>query len=495
MTTPVVVHLDAIRNFMEKFTPPTPVKVGFFGGKKALREENTRLREFIESALEQMDPGGEAAKTLESLKGHADGLATANEALLTKIEQAKEDARKDHIAAQNALNAIRKQVREAERELVTVQDTAMLQEVGIYEFRHDMESADEYKEALTKLRKRIRAKAKSAVDGSDVGWTVNGSKREGGKMIRGVSKLLLSCYNNEVDNAVAKMRPYKLQDVLERIERRKDTIERLGAPLGIAIDFDYHRLREEEMELAADWVEKKEQEKEEQRVERERLREERRAEKELLEEQKRLRAKLAMEQRKFEEAVLHANEEERRQLEMKLEELKDEAESVDYRLTHVRAGHVYVVSNIGSFGEGIVKIGMTRRLDPMDRLRELSGAAVPFRFDLHGMIFSEDAVELENNLHKHFADKRLNLVNRRKEFFRTTPKKVKKALKRMDMLTVVTEFNEEAPAEDWRMSENQRKMDDSLPMSSEQSSFMDSGWDKEKSAWDVQFRAVPGGTP
>jgi len=432
------VHMEAAWNFARNFTLPKPVKVGFFGGKKALLEENAHLRSFIEGVLNELDPDNAAAE-LHKLADTVSGLLTHEAAMREKVYKADQ------------------KLKRLDSQIVRVQETAMLQEVGIYEFRHDMENADEYKEALVNLRKRIRAKAKSAVDGSNANWTVNGSKREGGKMIRGVSKLLLNVYNNEVDNAVAKMRPYKLSDVLDRIERRKETIERLGAPLGINIDFGYHRLREEELELTADWVEKKEQEKEEQRAERERLREEAKAKKELLAEQKRLRAKLALERKKFEEAVQHANEEEREQLEAKLAELEDEAESVDFRLTHVRAGHVYVISNIGSFGEGVVKIGMTRRLDPMDRLRELSGASVPFKFDLHGMIFSEDAVELETNLHQHFAGERLNLVNRRKEFFRTTPKKVKKALKRMDLLTVVTEYKEDAPAEDWRMSENQRK--------------------------------------
>lgn len=467
----VSIHIDAAQSFAKKFTPPEPVKVGFLSGKKSLREENAQLRAFIDGMLGELDPDGRAVEELGKLAGTVSHLIDAYAAINEKIEEAD------------------KEVKRLDSQLVKVQETAMLQEVGIYEFRHDMENADKYKEALASLRKRIRAQAKHAVDGSNANWTVNESRSEGRKMIRGMSKLLLSVYNNEVDNAVAKMRPYKLSDVLERIERRKQTIERLGAPLGISIDFDYHRLREQELELTADWTEKKEQEKEERRAERERLREEAKAKRELLAEQKRLRNKLALEQRKFEEAVQHANEEEREQLEAKLEELRNEAESVDFRLTHVRAGHVYVISNIGSFGEGVVKIGMTRRLDPMDRLTELSGASVPFKFDLHGMIFSEDAVELESNLHSHFAEQRLNLVNRRKEFFRTTPQKVKKALKRMNLLTVVTEFREGALATEWHMSENQRKQvneEADIPMSAVQPSSMPS--EGRESSWEVGFR-------
>ena len=83
-----------------------------------------------------------------------------------------------------------------------------------------------------------------------------------------------------------------------------------------------------------------------------------------------------------------------------------------------KAGHVYIISNVGSFGENIFKIGMTRRLEPMDRVRELGDASVPFAFDVHGMIYSENAPALENLLHRKFNDLRVNKVNSRKEFFR-----------------------------------------------------------------------------
>ncbi len=83
-----------------------------------------------------------------------------------------------------------------------------------------------------------------------------------------------------------------------------------------------------------------------------------------------------------------------------------------------RSGHVYVISNVGSFGEHVYKIGMTRRLDPMDRIRELGDASVPFQFDVHAIIYSDDAPALESELHKAFDGQRVNRVNERKEFFR-----------------------------------------------------------------------------
>ena len=85
-----------------------------------------------------------------------------------------------------------------------------------------------------------------------------------------------------------------------------------------------------------------------------------------------------------------------------------------------KAGYVYVISNVGSFGENVYKIGMTRRLDPMDRVRELGDASVPFKFDVHAMVYSEDAVAIENAFHQHFADRNVNCVNMKKEFFRVS---------------------------------------------------------------------------
>ena len=121
--------------------------------------------------------------------------------------------------------------------------------------------------------------------------------------------------------------------------------------------------------------------------------------------------------------------EEAREIQAKIDDIDSQIENVDFRSANIRAGYVYVISNIGSFGREMVKIGMTRRLVPEDRVRELSGASVPFNFDVHALFFTEDAVTVEAELHRRFADKRVNLVNRRREFFAVSPADVKRALK------------------------------------------------------------------
>jgi Meiotically up-regulated gene 113 len=116
-----------------------------------------------------------------------------------------------------------------------------------------------------------------------------------------------------------------------------------------------------------------------------------------------------------------------------LSEAERAMDTMDYRAANIRAGYVYVISNIGSFGANLVKIGMTRRLDPMDRIRELSDASVPFNFDVHALFFSRDAVGIETAMHERLENQRVNIVNQRREFFRATPLEVKP--KRFELLT------------------------------------------------------------
>lgn len=145
------------------------------------------------------------------------------------------------------------------------------------------------------------------------------------------------------------------------------------------------------------------------------------------------------------------NDQERLDLEGKITEIDVRIAENDYRTANIRAGYVYVISNVGSFGPGIVKIGLTRRLEPMDRVRELGDASVPFGFDVHALFFSDDAVGVEAELHRRFARTRVNRVNLRREYFYTTPAEVKAAL--IEIAGNLLEFNEFAEAEQFHASE------------------------------------------
>lgn len=137
-------------------------------------------------------------------------------------------------------------------------------------------------------------------------------------------------------------------------------------------------------------------------------------------------------------------------LEEKLSELDAAIAQNDYRAANIRAGYVYIISNRGAFGANVVKIGLTRRLEPLDRVNELGDASVPFQFDVHGLFFSEDAVTIETELHRHFADRKVNHVNLRKEFFFASPAEVREVL--MSKIGSLLEFNEHADATDFHQS-------------------------------------------
>lgn len=117
------------------------------------------------------------------------------------------------------------------------------------------------------------------------------------------------------------------------------------------------------------------------------------------------------------------------ELESHLNTIQHNIEEIDYREANKRAGYVYIISNIGSFGENIYKIGMTRRLEPLDRVNELGDASVPFNFDVHAMIFSDDAPALENALHHAFESKKVNMINHRREFFKVTLDEIESVVK------------------------------------------------------------------
>jgi cell division septum initiation protein DivIVA len=305
----------------------------------------------------------------------------------------------------------------------------VLQEVGIYRYHHPLENAEAFRDRLRDLQERIKeaVKAGDAIEASDM-FTFNNSLAKGRKMTGDLSKLMLRAYNAEADNCVRSLRAGNVLTAKKRLEASVTSIAKLGSMMEMRISPAYHELRNEEIELTADYLMKVQEEKEAAREERERLREERKVEQELAAEKERL----AKERSHFVNALeaLRASGDEAgaQEIEAKLVDLDEAIEQNDYRAANIRAGYVYVISNRGAFGRHIVKIGLTRRLEPMDRVRELGDASVPFPFDVHALFFSEDAVTLENDLHKAFGDRRVNVVNERREFFFATPEQVRLVL-------------------------------------------------------------------
>lgn len=326
---------------------------------------------------------------LAALTGEAAAQQQAN-----ALRQAEAKNMLDEVVHQIA--TARNELQHARQQIVETQETALLQEAGIYEYRHPLADAVAYKAELERLKDQIKTSAKNnRTITATTHWTVNNSAAEGQRMVRDFSKLMLRAYNAEADNCVRSMRPHRLASALDRLTKTRDTISRLGKTMHINISSEYHRLRRQELALTADYLAKVDEEKERIRAERERQRDEQQARREFEREKARLAKEMSHWQTALDKWANSGDTTKAAEAAAKLEEIDEAIKGVEAREANIRTGWVYVISNVGAFGNNIVKIGLTRRLDPLERVRELGDASVPFKFDVHAVIFNADAVTLE----------------------------------------------------------------------------------------------------
>lgn len=280
-------------------------------------------------------------------------------------------------------------------------------------------------------------------------------------------KFVLDAFNGKIDSTLSKIKHNNYGKLSQEIKDAFQLVNYNGSAFRSAKITDiYLQARLNELKWGVAVNEIMLEEKEEQRRIKEQLREEEKARREY----ERAIKEAEKEEKTIQQAIdkatkelMLAGEEQRLALEQKLAELQmkfEEAEAKNQRAISMaqqtRSGHVYVISNIGSFGEDVYKIGMTRRLEPLDRVRELGDASVPFAFDVHAMIYSDDAPSLENHLHKVFNEKQVNKVNSRKEFFKVGIKDIKSTVSNMNIDAHWTMF---ADAKEYRESlaiENER---------------------------------------
>lgn len=348
--------------------------------------------------------------------------------------------------------ALRAQLAEtASPDYVELSDARVLQDVGIYRYHHPLETAAAYQDRLASIEARVAevVKAGQAIVRSEM-FTFNNSLAQGRRMSDDLAKLMLRAYNSEADNSLRSLRAGNVLTAKRRLDASRSAIAKLGSMMEMRISDEFHQLRFEELELTADWLMKKQEERETARDERARLREEHRVAKELAEERARLDKEHAHLANML--AALEGRGERDQALAARLAEVENAIAQNDFRAANIRAGYVYVISNEGAFGNDVVKIGLTRRLEPRERIFELGGASVPFRFDTHTLYFSEDAVTLEAELHRHFASRALNQANSRKEFFFATPAEVREVL--VEKVGSMLEFTEDAEAMEYRQSVN-----------------------------------------
>ncbi len=378
-------------------------------------------------------------------------------------------------------------------QLVSTRDQVAMESFGLYEPQFDFDDPEDFKKELSANldEQRSMARAKTAAVCATE-WQVEGSKAKGRTMVNRQLRLMLRAFNGECDAAIGKVRYNNIVALQKRIERAFAAINKLGASQTCSISGRYRELKLSELRIVHELREKQQEIREEQKAIRQQMREEDRARREI----QRAQADAAKEERRYDKALTKARAEVAAATGAKQELLKGQIADLEKRLADAqrakeravsraqltKSGHVYVVSNIGSFGDDTYKIGMTRRLDPIDRVKELSGASVHFPFDVHAMIYSKDAPTLETALHHEFAERRVNRVNNRKEFFRVDLDEIARAVadNRDEHVADVT-FTKAAAAEEYRRT--------SAVIASERESDVPSVADEARQSLEERFKS------
>ena len=376
---------------------------------------------------------------------------------VAELEAKKERLEKEIDKRTSKIDALKK-------EAVFFEDAITFQEFGLYTPRYDFVTSEEYKEELDRIRDAQKELIKNdkAIIGATT-WTVNGSKSKGNKMIADMKKLFLRAFNSDCEDVISKVKYNNFDMSLKKIHQSPNSIEKLGKSMSLKITQKYIDWKEEELTLAFEYQQKKQEEKEAQKAAKAEMREAARLQKEIEAQRKKIEKEQSHYQTAHEKLLKQLEEDpdnsdllaKKSELENQLNDIDRAIKDIDYREANQRAGYVYIISNIGAFGENVYKIGMTRRLDPQDRVDELGDASVPFNFDVHAMIFSDDAPALETALHKAFEDRKLNMVNTRREFFNVTLDEIKEVVKENFDKTV--EFVDVPDAEQFRVSQKMKR--------------------------------------
>lgn len=355
---------------------------------------------------------------------------------------------------ENECNQLQNQIEEARQELSSLQaDTLIIH----YDFsEYDALSSEDCKNKLALLKDDEKDLIKSD---KAVSVDSNSSK----KIINDNVKQILRCFNSECDNILMNVSGKNIDSMRNKITKSYETLNKIFAVDGISLQKKLLEYKLEELNLVYTAEIKREQERELQKAIKEQMLEEEKVRREI-EAQK---AKIEKDQTQCSKEIdklmsymqKSQNDTEKqlyidkiKELEEKLKELEASKETVLEREANARAGFVYIISNIGSFGDDIYKIGMTRRLEPMDRIKELSSASVPFEFDVHAMIFADDAPALETILHQHFEKQSVNRVNLRKEFFKVSLDEIEQFVK--DNFNNTVEFTKIPLATEYRQTLN-----------------------------------------
>lgn len=454
--------------------------------EKNLEKESIRL---LEQARNKIDEDERAwdKKRIHKEEELARSLEQSKQVIMAydsswEEERAKKERELDVLLEQKKGNAIRfaKQEKEdLERSLKELKDTherlkllyveedekMLLQSFGFYETRYDFESVDEYKEELSDIKEEqkemVRDEEACYIPNR---FTFKSSEKEGEKMLKKYAKLCIRAFNTECDSIIAKVKFSNVDQSISRIEKSKEIINESASLIGIKITDEYVKLKKQELYISYEYAVQKQKEKELESERKAILKEAEAAEREALKQKEDEMKKLEKERLHFlnHRAAIQAQmdaadvekklelEKEIDKIAIELKQIDKKEEDAESRTFQNKAGYVYIISNIGSFGEDVYKIGVTRRMNPLDRVKELSDASVPFVFDVHALIFSEDAFALETALHQAFSAKKVNVMNNKKEFFNVDLREIKKVVH--ENHSKIVEWVDIPEAEEYRLS-------------------------------------------
>jgi predicted nucleic acid-binding Zn-ribbon protein len=391
----------------------------------------------LKSQLERYKPITDIEEEVESQKKSLEQLISAKNNDIKNIETEFNALNSNYQNALETYKNLRKEVSVFESKLDLI-------EFGIYEPVYDFEKSDDYREEQNKIiqiQKEMITADTAAI--CNTNWTVEGSEAKGRAVVKVYKKLMLRAFNGECDVLISKVKWNNVNQMKERMQKLFDAINKLGQGFQVYLNNQYLDLKRKELILEYEYQSKRQQEKEEMRAIQEELREEEKAKREFEQAQREAEKEEATYQKaldkarkEFESTSGETHDKLKSQIEKLEQELKEAQEKKERALSmaqQTKRGHVYIISNIGSFGENVYKIGMTRRLEPIDRVKELGDASVPFQFDIHAMIYSDEAPTLENELHKAFTNKKVNMLNYRKEFFKVTLDEIENKVKEIGM--------------------------------------------------------------
>ena len=377
--------------------------------------------------------------------------------LENEIHNLKNEKTKNiNLLENNKLN-LKQEINELQNEinLLKSEDLLLYTEKVVFD-NFETFSSNELKDKLSllKLEQKQLIQDDKAIKSIEANYTDKSVERNN-------IKQLLNCFEAECNNAFQNLKFSNIDKTRDRIVKVFNNLNNIFKTDDINLSSKFLDLKLKELNFLIEIAKKQQEEKETQKAIKEQLLEEEKVRKEIEKE----KAKIDKEEKQFNNEVSKmisylqkANNDIEKQiyadkikeLEEKIKLLEKDKENVLQRETNTRAGFVYIISNIGSFGENVFKIGMTRRLEPMDRISELSSASVPFPFDVHALIFSDDAPSLENSLHKYFEDKSINKINLRKEFFKIDINELKEYI--LSNLGLSINFIDVPEAEQYRES-------------------------------------------